>query len=546
VSRKTLAAATLSATLSAATASAQPPAAPALDVLLERAGAYVSRFVFEFSSVVAEETYVQDSLGNLPVIIPGRGGAALGAVSPPSRRREVKSDFLLVRISSGEWLPFRDVYEVDGQKVRDREGRLAKLFIKPSATAVDQAKEITLESARYNLGAMQRTVNTPILSLLYLQKEMQPAFRFTLGKRDTGVGENIWIVEYKETRKPTFVRAARDGDLPSVGRFWVDADTGRVLKSELTLDTPGIRARLTTSFRRDDKFQIDVPFEMVERYALDRGTVNATATYGHFRRFDVSSDETFHDPASTIVTLTDRKTGMMMVEVGSGRFTVGSPPAELGRRSDEGQHDVTLNRPFFLAKNEVTQQDWRAVMGTTPSRFADCGPRCPVESVTFDEAQQFVAALNAQPDKPLLYRLPTEAEWEYACRAGTVTPFFTGDGITTAQANVNGKTPYGKTPAGLFRERPTRAGGFPGNAWGLNDMHGNVAEWTSDWYGAYPTEDVDDPKGPESGEGRVVRGGSWQSDASAARCGARAVKDPTTRDPGVGFRIAGERVQPSK
>jgi formylglycine-generating enzyme required for sulfatase activity len=242
------------------------------------------------------------------------------------------------------------------------------------------------------------------------------------------------------------------------------------------------------------------------------------------------------------VTMTDRKTGMTLVEIPSGRFTMGSPEAELGRGHDETQHDVTINRAFFLGQHEVTQQEWRLVMGSNPSRFTDCGPRCPVEHVTFAEVQQFLAALNTQADKAVVYRLPTEAEWEYACRAGTVTPFATGDTVTTAQANYNGKQPYGKTAPGLFRERPTRAGGLASNSWGLSDMHGNVWEWVTDWYGPYPLEDLLDPTGPPSGEQRIVRGGSWQSDAGAARCGTRSSRDPATLDAAVGFRVAGDRV----
>jgi formylglycine-generating enzyme required for sulfatase activity len=222
---------------------------------------------------------------------------------------------------------------------------------------------------------------------------------------------------------------------------------------------------------------------------------------------------------------------------------MGSPTSELGRRDDEAQHDVTIDRPFFIGKNEVTQQEWRTVMGSNPSRFADCGPRCPVENVTFAEVEQFVAALNTQADAQLIFRLPTEAEWEYACRAGTITPFSTGEMLTTAQANYNGRQPYAKTPAGMFRERPTRAAGFPPNAWGVADMHGNVAEWVADWYGPYPTEDVINPGGAGSGDQRIVRGGSWQSDGVATRCAARITRDPTSRDGSVGFRVAAERVR---
>src|SRR5262249_10281388 len=159
----------------------------------------------QFSNVVADELYVQDSLGTLPIIPTGRGGT-MSAPPPQSRHREVKSDFLLVKIGPAEWLPFRDVYEVDGQKIRDREERLAKLFLQRSATSMEQARQISAESSRYNLGAMQRTINTPILSLLYLQLDVQPSFRFTLGKRDLDSGENVWIFDYKESGRPTLVR----------------------------------------------------------------------------------------------------------------------------------------------------------------------------------------------------------------------------------------------------------------------------------------------------------------------------------------------------
>jgi formylglycine-generating enzyme required for sulfatase activity len=142
--------------------------------------------------------------------------------------------------------------------------------------------------------------------------------------------------------------------------------------------------------------------------------------------------------------------------------------------------------------------------------------------------------------------LPTESEWEYACRAGTTTPFGTGNTLTTGQANYNGKRPYGDATPGMFRERTTRTAGFPANQWGFADMHGNVAELTSDWYGAYSAEDVSDPHGALSGEARVVRGGSWQSDAIGARCAARSRHLPTDRDSTVGFRLAADPVAPTQ
>ena len=434
----------------------------------------------------------------------------------------MKSDFLLVKIGPAEWLPFRDVYEVDGQKVRDREGRLAKLFLQGSATSMEQARQISLESARYNLGAMQRTINTPILSLLYLQLDVQSGFRFTVGKRDLDAGENVWIVDYKETARPTLVRGARDLDIPSSGRFWIDAESGRVVKTELSLDTPGIRARLTTTFRRDDKFQIDVPFEMSERYSLDRGTVTATATYGRFRRFDVTSDETFQPPKEAQATVTDHKTGMTLVEVGSGRFTIGSPATELGRRADETSHDVTINRPFFLGKNEVTQQEWRAVMGSNPSRFADCGPRCPVENVTFADVQQFLVALNAQPDKTaglsiadrigVGIRLPSRHRDTllHRRRAHDRAGELQRQGAVR-QSRSRPVPPAADTSGRVPRQRL----GAPGHARQRVGVDQRLVRSASDRRST-------DPTGPESGETRVVRGGSWQSDGGSARCAARA------------------------
>jgi formylglycine-generating enzyme required for sulfatase activity len=518
--------------------SAGPAAAqtPTLDALLARGGRYVSEFIDRFSNVVAEERYVQDTNSTQPLIIGGRG---LASVQPPSRHREIKSDFLLVKIGQAEWLPFRDVFEVDGTAVRDREGRLAKLFLQSSDTAIEQANKITLESARYNLGNLQRTINTPILPLVFLQLDTQSRFRYTLGKRDPIEGENMWIVEYKEEARPTLIKGIRDSNIPAYGRYWIDADTGRVSKTELNLESAGVRARITTVYRHDERFQIDVPFEMHERYYLDRSQVSGTATYGRFRKFDVSSDESFHNPTSP--TVSERRTGMTLVEVPSGRFTMGSPGGEAGRRPDETQHDVTLDA-FFLGQHEVTQQEWRAVMNANPSRFSECGPKCPVENVTFGEIQQFLATLNAQPDNELVFRLPTESEWEYACRAGTVTPFSTGETLATTQANVNGKQPYGGGPSGQFRERTTRTAGFPANGWGFADMHGNVWEWTADLYGAYPDDEVKAPRGAAAGDKRVVRGGSWQTGAASARCASRSALDPGVRDAGLGFRVAGDRV----
>jgi len=215
-------------------------------------------------------------------------------------------------------------------------------------------------------------------------------------------------------------------------------------------------------------------------------------------------------------------------------------------------HDVEITRPFLMGQHEVTQHDWRIVMGTAPSHFSACGPRCPVENVSFDEVQQFLAKLNAHVAPPqskapsLRYRLPTEAEWEYACRARTTGPFSTGENLTTAQANYNGRFPYASfLPPGEFRQKTTPVGSFPLNPWGLADMHGNVWEWTADWYGPYGETSSSniDPRGPARGEKRVIRGGSWYFDANSARCGLRYTHAPQDKGFSLGFRVAADRVR---
>ena len=530
-----------------ALAAPQPPANLPLDVVLDRAGWYLDYFVDEFENVVAEETYIQDSSQLLATFSPAPGGRG-GAAPPPApsdmlraRHRDLRSDFLLVKSpDTAALVPFRDVIQVDGVIVRDREARLAKLFLTAPTDAMVQAEHIREEGARYNLGNMRSTLGNPVLALGVLQQSYQPRFRFSLGKDDKSLGPGVTVVEYKEVQSPAMIRGEAGRDLPAHGHLWIDAATGRVLKTELQVEQAAVRATITTTFQAEEKSGIAVPLEMREQYTFANGNrVNTVANYGRFRRFDVSANEDIRTP---IATITEPWTGMVFIELPPGRFTMGSASME-AERNDEMLHDVEITRPFLLGQNEVTQQEWRSVMGTAPSQFSSCGPRCPVENVTYLDVQRFLEKLNAHGPQTLRYRLPTEAEWEYACRARTTGPFSTGENLTPAQANYNGHQPYGSFPAGEFRQKPTPAGTFPLNPWGLADMHGNVWEWTSDWYGPYAESAAAniDPHGTPSGEKRVIRGGSWFFDANSARCALRNTHAPQDKGFSLGFRVAADR-----
>jgi formylglycine-generating enzyme required for sulfatase activity len=180
----------------------------------------------------------------------------------------------------------------------------------------------------------------------------------------------------------------------------------------------------------------------------------------------------------------------------------------------------------------VTQGQWQAVMGGNPSRFPDRDDH-PVEAVSWSDSQAFCTRLGQAEGRA--YRLPTEAEWEHACRAGTATPFHFGAALTTDQANYNGVS--GTHGQGLQRERTTPVGSFPPNAWGLYDMHGNVWEWCADWYAAYPGGDCVDPVGPSDGSKRVVRGGSWLGSARLCRSACRTKFTPASSFGYIGCRL---------
>ena len=214
-----------------------------------------------------------------------------------------------------------------------------------------------------------------------------------------------------------------------------------------------------------------------------------------------------------------------MIYVGPGEFVMGSPEEEIGRDIDETQHKVKLTEGFLLGKYPVTQRQWQSVMGNNPSHVK--GPKLPVEMVSWDDCQKFVKKVNAKLNCGA--RLPTEAEWEYACRAGT-TGLYGSDGILEQMGRCD-NTVFG------FGLKIHPVGMKKPNAWGLYDMHGNVCEWCNDWYGDYPADTVIDPQGPAAGSYRVLRGGSWSSNARNCRAAYRFRNLPGSRSGYNGFRL---------
>jgi formylglycine-generating enzyme required for sulfatase activity len=217
-----------------------------------------------------------------------------------------------------------------------------------------------------------------------------------------------------------------------------------------------------------------------------------------------------------------------------GIFRMGSPPNEPERLDDETQHEVELTEGFWLADTVCTQKLWQAATGSNPSGFK--GAERPVDTVSYEDCRQFLEKLNSlKPDLELC--LPTEAQWEYACRARTETPFWFGDTINTRQVNYDGFSPYNRAEGDLSWQETVEVKALPHNRWGLYQMHGNVREWCLDWYGEYESGKAIDPQGPPAGEVRVLRGGSWFSRGRGCRSAARLARVPIAREDNYGFRL---------
>jgi len=233
--------------------------------------------------------------------------------------------------------------------------------------------------------------------------------------------------------------------------------------------------------------------------------------------------------------------GMAFVLIPPGEFLMGASPDEKAGSDELPRHPVRITRPFYMSIHEVTQQQYERVTGKNPSRFSQVPGKdtggFPVEMVSWNDAAAFCEKLSAASGEAgRLYRLPSEAEWEYACRAGTETRFHVGSELTTTDADIEPENPRDRDPRD---RRPNTVGSYRPNAWGLFDMHGNVWEWCADRYGAdyYQQSDREDPKGPASGAERVVRGGGWRSDASKCRSANRSCSLPDYPYSFYGFRV---------
>ena len=259
--------------------------APDVDELLDKAADYVATYEKTFVGVVAEESYRQQVRG-------ARLGTDLRGfpIEAPAQRRDLKSDVLLVRAPAGDrWMQFRDVFEVDGKPVRDRDERLTKLFLQPSADRTRQEEDIATASARYNIGAVNRTVNLPVLALEVLALQNRAWFTFQLARKS---GATVDLAYQEEERGHTLIHTNDDQPMRAHGRFTIESATGRVLASTLATDADRLHAQIDVTYGAEAALDLLVPREMRERYTLaDGSTVDGKATYARFRRYQVKVEE---------------------------------------------------------------------------------------------------------------------------------------------------------------------------------------------------------------------------------------------------------------
>lgn len=252
-----------------------------LSLVVARAATYASRYQESLSLVVAEERYQQEVRYPAP---------------PQSRARDMvsrttlQSDFLIVRSPSGDWVPFRDVFARDGTPVRDRQERLSALFLDSPGTAFEQARRIVEESARYNVGTLDRTTNVPTLALLFLTDAHRSRMEFEF---DGAASSGVRVVRFREVRTPTYIKTTNNRDLPVSGRYWIEEASGQVVRTELRASDDALDAHITVSYRMDEAAGLLVPDRMDEQYLQknDRSEIRGNAVYTRYRRFQVTTSD---------------------------------------------------------------------------------------------------------------------------------------------------------------------------------------------------------------------------------------------------------------
>lgn len=269
------------------------------------------------------------------------------------------------------------------------------------------------------------------------------------------------------------------------------------------------------------------------------GEVPGTAQESHATRKEPAT-KLPPAPSGSLPTM-ENSIKMRLVQIPAGEFLMGSPDSDSEASSDEKpQHRVRITRPFHLGAFEVAQSQYQQVMGSNPSNFKDESGLSPVEIVSWTDVEEFCGKLSGLPQEKQAgrqYRLPTEAEWEYACRAGSTSRYGFDESRDSLGSYAWFSENSGSKTHPVGQKKP--------NAWGLHDMHGKVYEWCSDWYGTYDASGVDDPRGPTAGSYRVLRGGGWFIVAGVCRPACRAGFMPVSRSPSVGFCVAFSSVDAS-
>lgn len=297
-------------------------------------------------------------------------------------------------------------------------------------------------------------------------------------------------------------------------------ESGLNLVMDFLIKTYSIELKFVAYDLLKNRPEIQIKKRLEELHGIDKFKVIHLNKLGRISHSYINYSYFFVERLTTDITLE-------MVDIPGGSFLMGSPPGEANQYDNETpQHSVTI-KPFYLGKYAITQEQYEAIMGENPSYFI--GEKNPAENITWTQAVEFCQRLSQRTGKN--YHLPSESQWEYACRAGTMTPFYLGETVTPEFVNYDGNHPYKNAPRGVYRQHPLEVGKFPPNGFGLYDMHGNIWEWCQDtWHSSYRNErlSIYAPTDGSAWEGmghdriRVLRGGSWNDLGSYCRSAHRS------------------------